>query len=92
MNDKLDQFRRSAIRVRDHDDDSSDTYDALFLAGHLAPDVWQEYESLLKRVSAMTSAFDKARFYWYGLQLDARQAALFQQGIEILQDAIAIDA
>lgn len=43
---KLANFRRAAIRVREHDDDSPDTYDALFVAGHLAPDMLAVIDAL----------------------------------------------
>lgn len=33
---------------------------------------------------AMINALKKARIYWYGLQLDFKQACLFQKGLNLL--------
>lgn len=84
---KITEFKTAATRIRQHDDDSRETHDAMFMAGHLAPEMWDEYEATKAKLDAMLTALEKAWFYWYGLSLDLRQAVLFQLGINELRRA-----
>ena len=41
-----------------------------------------------KCIRELQQALKQARMYWYGLQLNARQAVLFQKGIDTLLQAV----